>query len=93
MGHIPYTDLRQNLARCLDEAAESRAPLLITRRNGKRAAPAKPAETVKVKVTFEVEESIYTRLRTYSANTRESGRTILTEVLNEYLAKHATKAA
>lgn len=91
MGQISYTDLRQNLARYLDEAAKSRAPLLITRRNGKRAAPTKPAETVKG--TFELKESIYTRLRTYSATTRKSGRTILTEVLNEYLAKHATKAA
>ena len=35
MGHISYTDLRQNLARYLDEAVESRAPLLITRQNGK----------------------------------------------------------
>jgi antitoxin YefM len=35
MGHVSYTDLRQNLARYLDEAAESRAPLLITPQNGK----------------------------------------------------------
>jgi antitoxin YefM len=35
MGHVSYTDLRQNLARYLDEAAESRAPLLVTRQNGK----------------------------------------------------------
>lgn len=59
----------------------------------KRAVPVKPVETVKVKVTFELEEPIYTRFRIYSANTRKSGRTILTEALNEYLAKHATKAA
>lgn len=56
----------------------------------KRPAPAKPA--VKVKVTFELEEPDYTRLRIYSANTRKSGRAILTEALNEYLAKR-TKAA
>ena len=35
MGHISYTELRQNLARYLDEAVASRAPLLITRQNGK----------------------------------------------------------
>ena len=35
MGHVSYTDLRQNLARYLDEAVESRAPLLVTRQNGK----------------------------------------------------------
>jgi antitoxin YefM len=35
MGHVSYTDLRQNLARYLDEAVESRAPLLITRQTGK----------------------------------------------------------
>lgn len=59
----------------------------------KRTAPAKPAEPVKVKVTFELEEPIYTRLRIYSANTRKSGREILTAALTEYLAKHANKAA
>ena len=35
MDHVSYTDLRQNLARYLDEAVESRAPLLVTRQNGK----------------------------------------------------------
>lgn len=35
MGHVSYTDLRQNLARYLDETVASRAPLLITRQNGK----------------------------------------------------------
>lgn len=35
MGHVSYTELRQNLARYLDEAVESRAPLLVTRQNGK----------------------------------------------------------
>jgi antitoxin YefM len=35
MGHVSYTDLRQNLARYLDEAVESRAPLVVTRQNGK----------------------------------------------------------
>lgn len=35
MGHISYTELRQNLARYLDEAVESRAPLVISRQNGK----------------------------------------------------------
>jgi hypothetical protein len=59
----------------------------------KRPTPAKPAETVKIKVTFELEESTYTRFRVYSANTRKSGRKILTEALNDYLAKHTTKAA
>jgi hypothetical protein len=59
----------------------------------KRTPPTKPAETVKIKVTFELEEPIYTRFRVYSANTRKSGRTILTEPLNDYLAKHTTKAA
>ena len=35
MGHVSYTDLRQNLARYLDEAVESRAPILVTRQGGK----------------------------------------------------------
>jgi len=35
MMHVSYTDLRQNLARYMDEAAQSRAPILVTRQNGK----------------------------------------------------------
>jgi antitoxin YefM len=35
MSHITYTELRQNLARYLDEAVESRAPIVVTRQGGK----------------------------------------------------------
>ena len=35
MRSVTYTELRQNLARYLDEAVESRAPLLVTRQGGK----------------------------------------------------------
>jgi antitoxin YefM len=35
MTHVSYTELRQNLARYLDEAVESRAPLVVTRQGGK----------------------------------------------------------
>jgi antitoxin YefM len=35
MSHITYTEFRQNLARYLDEAVESRAPIVVTRRSGK----------------------------------------------------------
>ena len=35
MTHVSYTELRQNLARCLDEAIASRAPLVVTRQGGK----------------------------------------------------------
>lgn len=35
MSHITYTELRQNLARYLDEAVESRAPVVVTRQGGK----------------------------------------------------------
>ncbi len=35
MGHVRYSELRQNLARYMDEAVESRAPILVTRRGGK----------------------------------------------------------
>lgn len=34
MAHISYTDLRQNLARYMDEAVQSRAPILVTRQAG-----------------------------------------------------------
>lgn len=33
--HVSYSDLRQNLARYMDEAIEGRAPLVITRSAGK----------------------------------------------------------
>lgn len=52
----------------------------------KRAAVEKPAA---IKVTFELEEPIYTKLRVFSANTRKSGREILTEALKDYLARNA----
>ena len=35
MPHVTYTDLRQNLARHLDEAVDSRAPIVVTRQGGK----------------------------------------------------------
>ncbi len=35
MTHVSYTDLRQNLSRFLDEAVETRAPLVVTRQGGK----------------------------------------------------------
>ena len=35
MAHISYTELRQNLARYMDEAVESRAPIVVTRQGGK----------------------------------------------------------
>jgi antitoxin YefM len=35
MAQVSFTDLRQHLARYLDEAVESKTPLLVTRRGGK----------------------------------------------------------
>jgi antitoxin YefM len=35
MSCVTYTELRQNLARYLDEAVESRAPIVVTRPGGK----------------------------------------------------------
>lgn len=35
MTCVNYTDLRQNLAHYLDEAVESRAPVIVTRKAGK----------------------------------------------------------
>ena len=34
MGHVSYTELRQNLKKHLDDVCESRAPLVVTRQNG-----------------------------------------------------------
>ena len=35
MTHVTASELRQNLARYLDEAIESRAPIVVTRQGGK----------------------------------------------------------
>jgi antitoxin YefM len=35
MTHVSYTDLRQNLARYLDEAVDGRAPIIVTRQGDK----------------------------------------------------------
>lgn len=35
MGHISYTELRQNLARVMDEVCDSHAPLVVTRQNAR----------------------------------------------------------
>jgi antitoxin YefM len=35
MSHVSYTELRQNLARYLDEAVDGRAPIVVTRQGGK----------------------------------------------------------
>jgi len=34
MGHVSYTELRQNLKKHMDGVCESRAPLVVTRQNG-----------------------------------------------------------
>jgi antitoxin YefM len=34
MTHVSYSELRRNLAHYMDEAIESRAPIVITRRSG-----------------------------------------------------------
>ena len=34
MDRVLYTELRQNLKKHLDEVCDSRAPLVVTRRNG-----------------------------------------------------------
>ena len=35
MGHVNYTDLRQNLARYMDEVCDSNASLVVTRQNAR----------------------------------------------------------
>jgi antitoxin YefM len=35
MASVSYSELRQNLARYLDEVAESHAPIVVTRQGGK----------------------------------------------------------
>jgi antitoxin YefM len=35
MAHVTYSDLRQNLARYMDQAVDDRTPILVTRQRGK----------------------------------------------------------
>jgi antitoxin YefM len=35
LSHVTYTELRQNLAHYLDEAVETRAPIVVIRQGGK----------------------------------------------------------
>ncbi len=35
MGSVTYTDLRANLARYMDQAVESRTPIVVTRQSGR----------------------------------------------------------
>lgn len=35
MGHVNYTEFRQNLAAHMDEVCDSRAPLTVTRQGGR----------------------------------------------------------
>jgi antitoxin YefM len=35
MGHVSYTELRQNLARYMDQAVDDRVPIVVTRQAGK----------------------------------------------------------
>jgi antitoxin YefM len=35
MSHVSYTDLRNNLAKYMDEVCDSHAPLYVTRQNGR----------------------------------------------------------
>jgi antitoxin YefM len=35
MGHVSYTELRNNLASFMDEVCDSRAPLVVTRQKGR----------------------------------------------------------
>jgi antitoxin YefM len=35
MGHVTYTELRQNLTRYMDEAVDNRVPILVTRQGTK----------------------------------------------------------
>jgi antitoxin YefM len=35
MGHVSYTELRQNLAKYMDEVCDNRSPLHVTRQNAR----------------------------------------------------------
>jgi antitoxin YefM len=35
VGHVSYTDLRQNLAKYMDQAVDDRVPIVVTRQGGK----------------------------------------------------------
>ncbi len=52
MGHVNYTEFRQNLARHMDEVCDSRAPLFVTRQGGRSVVVMSEEEYESVMETF-----------------------------------------
>ena len=48
----------------------------------------KPAKEETVKITFELGKTAYTKLRNFAFHAEKSHRDVLTEALNDHLAKH-----
>jgi antitoxin YefM len=52
MGHVSYTELRQNLKKHMDSVCESGAPLVVTRQNGEPVVMLSLAEYERLEETL-----------------------------------------
>lgn len=52
MGHVNYTEFRQELASYMDEVCDTRAPLTVTRQKGRSVVVMSEAEYESIMETF-----------------------------------------
>ena len=82
MGHVNYTDLRQNLARYMEEVCDSHAPLVVTRQNARPVVLISQEEYDRMAETLHLMHSPRNALRLLQAveNTK-AGRLIERELI------------
>ena len=83
MGHVNYTDLRQNLARYMEEVCDSHAPLVVTRQNARPVVLISQEEYDRMAETLHLMRSPRNALRLLQAmeNTK-AGRLIERELID-----------
>jgi antitoxin YefM len=77
MGHVSYTELRQNLKKHLDSVCESRAPLVVTRQNGESVVVLSLAEYESLEETLHlIRDPINAERLLRSIEEAEAGRLV-----------------
>jgi antitoxin YefM len=77
MGHVSYTELRQNLKKHLDSVCESRAPLVVTRQNGESVVVLSLAEYESLEETLHlIRDPINAERLLRSIEEAETGRLV-----------------
>ena len=77
MGHVSYTELRQNLKKHLNSVCESRAPLVVTRQNGESVVVLSLAEYESLEETLHlIRDPINAERLLRSIEEAETGRLV-----------------